>query len=74
MYTGILKADIPLLALFSLPLYDTNAGLVCLTVLGTSNGGLEGDFCRATLSDLAEAAIWISEHQALFRSCQIKIQ
>lgn len=63
---------IPLLARFSLPLYDTNAGFVCLTALGTSNGGLEGDFCRATLSDLAEAAIWISEHHALFRSYQIK--
>lgn len=63
---------IPLLAPCSLPLYDTNAGFVCLTALGTSNGGLEGDFWRATLSDLAEAAIWISEHHALFRSYQIK--
>lgn len=63
---------IPLLARCSLPLYDTNAGFVCLTALGTSNGGLEGDFWRATLSDLAEAAIWISEHHALFRSYQIK--
>lgn len=63
---------IPLLARCSLPLYDTNAGFICLTALGTSNGGLEGDFWWATLSDLAEAAIWISEHHALFRSYQIK--
>lgn len=63
---------IPLLALFSLPLYDTNAGLVCLTALRTSNGGLDGDFWRDTLSTLAAAAIWISEHQALLRSYQIK--